>query len=66
MTNKSPSLANVIAALPAVQAAIRDEIAARIAAGDVIASLTNAELHERSRAVLAWAGASKSAKKTMA
>lgn len=38
MNNKSTSLKNVLASLPAVQAAIRKDVAARIAAGESIAS----------------------------
>lgn len=36
MSGKSPSLNNVLAALPAVQAAIRDEVGTRIAAGEAV------------------------------
>jgi hypothetical protein len=51
MTKKTPSIANVLAALPAVQKAIKRDISARLAAGEVIASseseayrATNAQL----------------------
>ena len=38
MNKKVPSVENVLAALPAVQKAISDEIAGRVAAGEEIAS----------------------------
>jgi hypothetical protein len=43
MTRKMPTLKNVTAALPAVQEAIRAEIAQRIAAGEAIASVDVAQ-----------------------
>jgi len=39
MAKKGSSIADVLAALPAVQAAVREEIAARIAAGETIARI---------------------------
>jgi hypothetical protein len=37
MTKKASSIADVIAAFPLVQAAVRDDIATRIAAGEAVA-----------------------------
>lgn len=39
MTQKLPTVENVLAALPEVQAAVKREIAARIAAGEDVAAL---------------------------
>jgi hypothetical protein len=44
MSKKAPSVENVLAALPAVQTAIKEAIAARIAAGEEIAS-SNSEAY---------------------
>ena len=44
---KSPSAKNALAALPGVQAAIRAEVAGRIAAGEEIAGSDAPEIRER-------------------
>jgi hypothetical protein len=46
MNRKSASVKNVLAALPAVQAAIREDISARIAAGETIVSDETPEIAE--------------------
>jgi hypothetical protein len=46
MSKKSPSVENVLAALPAVQAAIREEVAARISAGEAIVSEDSSAIRE--------------------
>ena len=45
------SIDDILKALPAVQEAVRQEIQARIDAGEKIASMSDAEMRERSRAL---------------
>jgi hypothetical protein len=47
MTGKSPSVKNVLAALPGVKAAIREEVAARVAAGETISGALSPKISPR-------------------
>lgn len=52
MSKKVSSITDILRALPVVQDAVRADIAKRIAAGEEIASMSDAELRKRSEAVL--------------
>ena len=64
--NEALSLDKVYSSLPAVQEAVRIEIAARIAAGEQIASMSDADMQERSKAVLRKAHVHRTNKKSAA
>jgi hypothetical protein len=52
MVKSASPIEDILSALPAAQDAVRLEIAARIAAGEAIASMDGAEMRERTKALL--------------
>ena len=66
MSKEVSSIDDILAALPAVQDAVADEISSRIAAGEQIASMSDGEMRTRSRQVLARARTERAPKKSAA
>lgn len=66
MAKTASSFEDVLSAVPAVRKAVKKDIAGRIAAGEAIASMSDAEMRERSKAVLEHALSRRVQKKSAA
>jgi len=66
MSKEVSSISDVLAALAAVQNAVRNEIADRIAAGEQIGSMSDSEMRARSLQVLKQVRAERTPKKSAA